>query len=35
METFNFLWGVAVPATIFAIAFVVTWLLYRHFTADE
>ena len=35
MEEFNFLWGVVVPATIFLIAFLSTWLLYRHFTAKE
>ena len=30
--TANLIWGVGVPALIFLIAFVVTWLLYRHFS---
>ena len=28
-------WGIIVPAAIFIIAFVVTWLLYRHFAARQ
>jgi len=35
MEDLSILWGIAVPATIFVIAFAVTWFLYRHFKAKE
>lgn len=28
-------WGIIIPATIFVIAFVVTWLLYRHFSGQR
>ena len=28
-------WGIIVPATIFIIAFAVTWLLYRHFAGQR
>lgn len=25
------IWGVVVPAFVFTVSFVITWLLYRHF----
>lgn len=28
-------WGIGVPAFIFIVAFVVTWLLYRHFSKSS
>ncbi len=31
-QSTNLLWGILVPALIFVIAFVVTLLLYRHFS---
>lgn len=35
MGEINFIWGIAVPATIFMIAFGVTWLLYRQFSGKN
>jgi len=35
MEGISIVWGIAVPATIFVIAFAVTWFLYRQFSAKN
>ena len=32
---FSPIWGIGVPAFIFIVAFVVTWLLYRHFSRQS
>lgn len=26
------IWGVIIPAVVFAVSFVLTWLLYRHYS---
>ncbi len=28
------LWGIVIPAFVFIVSFVITWMLYRHF-ADQ
>lgn len=33
-QSASLLWGILVPALIFVIAFVVTLLLYRHFSRE-